>query len=502
MKGIKKTIIATIIGVILISFIIVIIYRNKTNNKISQMLEMVDCTYYRTVKSSEKGYYKDIYVSIPEQPVRSDSGISNQTYYEEILKHVANALEYENYRIIDEQQNLIIRFRYDTEGVKYSINGDTNYFETEKMKIARNLKKPQDNNLTELSPKSSVLNNIVENEWINISNEQTMGTIESTCNNYNYYFNEGYRIRTINNKIYNIIFTKQYKEEVIENISTGMTNEEIISILGEPTYKNEFGYNGIGYKSDNMYMFFYNGEISVYKKEKFEPDNNRSFIQIIRDVIENKDYDKFVNQLFQIYPDYESYEKNDEETIISYPQKGFKIVFKNNEKNDIIIYNNYEGKITEDSSIEETETLPQYISYINSDAIYVNEMTRIANENEKRIKREHTETDTIVHNTSKLFNIVRGSYQSFEFYSTDKENADVSLSNREITQIYNLTDNLYIYGKRNSGIYMFDAINNTKENIIADNNECDIKKVENYTVYYDNKKIEFSNEWNIINITK
>ena len=96
-----------------------------------------------------------------------------------------------------------------------------------------------------------------------------------------------------------------------------MTNEEIIRKIGEPT----FSYSNnklIGYKSNDFYAFFCNGEISIYEVAKLNEQNNQTFAQLFTKLNKDGDVTSFYNSLNIVYPNPEiSTEKgNDTSSVL------------------------------------------------------------------------------------------------------------------------------------------------------------------------------------------
>ena len=256
MKKRKKKIIIIITIIIVILLVYFCVDKENMNRKYSDFYDSYGCKYIKSEKSKEKDYYRDIYISIPYPAVYDDS-ISNKHYYEEIIYNSAKLYKDKRIRIIDERQGLIIRIN----GSNYTINDDVNFFEDETNKLIQ--KKENDTLLENVTIKSKELNELLKNKW---SSKTYFGSMIKKENDYEYY-NTGIKIKTENEKVYNIVFTVNYAGEVIDGVKTGLINSQIREILGTPLYNNLDAEIIIGYKTDNFYVFFYNGEISIYKAE-------------------------------------------------------------------------------------------------------------------------------------------------------------------------------------------------------------------------------------------
>lgn len=372
----RKIVIFSIILIIVLLFILGnYLYNRKQGEKFSEALEYYQCTYYTTTKSKENEFEKDVYVKIPHKPV-DDYGVSNQYYYEQIIKTVATLLEKTNFRIIDEENDILLRVRFENGSAKYTINGDNNYYENKKAEMATK----NNNKKINLNIKSSELIQIEDNDWRRAETREKIGNAEKNEDDYDIYESKGFKFKSINIEIYNIIFTKNYKNEVFEGIGTGLDNSEIRKILGKPNFENEDANMLIGYLVGNHYVFFSNGEISIYRIKEFDKSKNDDFSKLVTQLLNNKDYNKFLNELTEVYPDYAEYNKNENGIEIKYPHLGFKINFKNSGKSGITLYNNYAGKITEEIGVADVGkgvNLPSNILYENTDGVFEYELQRL-----------------------------------------------------------------------------------------------------------------------------
>lgn len=388
MKKIIKIIII-IITVLFAFFIIGLLLENKTTtDNVKEIMEYYNCTYYKTTSSSEQGYGKDIYASF-SYPTVDEYGASNQLYYEQVIGTLSSIMNKTNFRIIDEKQNINIRVIYTNGKTAYSINGNNNYYETEKAKLAS--KTNNNEKKTKLNVTSNLLNTIMKNNWSRAGVKQMLGSIDGAKDNYDYYIDEGYNVRTVNLKIFNIVFTNSYQQEVFSGIKTGMTNEEIIQILGEPLFIPEDNKFVIGYKSDELYAFFFNGNISIYRVEKLDEEKNEEFAKLNNELNENTNYKEYLNKLTDIYPDFDERIDTQDKIEILYRLKGFKVTFGNNNKNGIVLYDNYSGKITTDISTTDVingDKLPKNIYVENSNPIFEYEYNRYINDYLNNSKNE------------------------------------------------------------------------------------------------------------------
>ena len=382
MKKKKKIII--IIVIVLIIFLLFIIGHIKHQNSdfkniddfysIRELVEYYECVYYNTVNSSEENYSKDIYISFGYTPI-DDVGEVNKYYYENIISLVSAKMNKKNYRIIDEQKKLIVRVRFKDDKIYYTINGSSNYFAD--IKSNYSIDNSLEEKTIEIEVLSEELKSIIDNEWSR--KKSNLGKLIEEQENYDVY-EDGYKVRTLGAKIYNIVFTEDYNKEVFKNITTGMDNTQIVKILGKPLYENEDENLLKGYKTKDFYIFFKKGEISIYRTEEFDQNKNEEFAKIFTDLCKTGNYNQFLDKLTDIYPNYSEYSMEDGKIDIKYPLLGFEIKMGYEKQNGLILYNNYKGKVTDSLTIEQikqSKELPKNIYLeLNSNLVFEEELER------------------------------------------------------------------------------------------------------------------------------
>ena len=499
MKKKKKLIIIIIVIILLLilgNLFSYLINKNKEYNSIDdfatikELVEYYGCEYKSTKNSKEDGYSKDIYLSFMDNPI-DENGNENKGEYENIIKLVSLKM-LDNYRLIDEERNLIVRVNVNKDKtINYTINDMNNYFENIKSLYTLNNKKEE--NITNINIVSQELQSMINNNWIR--RNVNLGQKTSNYENYDVYWNNGYKIRTVNNKIYNIVFIKNYQGDVLQGITVGMTNEEIRNVLGIPTYEDYSEMEVIGYKLENIYVFFSDGEISVYRLDEYNEDENKKFASLTTKLFKDKDYNTFLSELTELYPDYSTYTQENDYVNIKYPLRGFEISFGNNIKNGITIYNNFIGNVTEDISIDDIKTnkkLPQN-TYLNLERnlVFDDELDRANEDIYTREPMDIVDVEKGKFAQNEEFSVYyNDAYNVYTFYSIYKNYPDFELRVQNATGIYKLTDNLFVYGIANDGIYVANAYTMQNAKIIDVEGECIIDRVENNTIYYDNTSVQ------------
>lgn len=493
----KKKILFILIVILLIIFLLSFLYYYISRKKkeytsisdfhnIKEIIEYYGCTYIKTNKSAEDGFKKDIYIKFLK-PTIDDYGNTNQKFYENVISTVEAKLDNENIRIIDDEKKLIIRIIYDTSNsqILYEINGDSKYFKTILLEYQN--KKSQEKAEVKLNIKSKELNTIINAKWI--AKNVNLGKVESSIDDYDIYYNKGFEVRNVGNKIYNLIYMKQYKENIFDNITTNMTNEKIENILGNPAFEDN-NINLIGYITNQYYVFFYDGEVSIYRIDEEDTQKNTEFANIMTDLNKNGDYKTFLDKLTDIYSDYDYYYKTDNYINIKYSLKGLEIIMGNKNGNGITIYENYKGKITNDINAEEIKKsmkIPVNVNTkIDEDLVFESESERINKDILKRNPNDQIETCK----TNKY--VVYYDQKEAKFYSRDKTTIDSILSIDNANNIYEYLDNTFIYSIKGKGIYEYNAETMKQTTIVSGNDTFEIKKITDNKLYYDETNININ----------
>ena len=457
---------------------------------VKEVADYLDCKYIKEEESIEKDFIKDIYINIKYEPFTDDS--SNQGFYNNLISYSANVLDYRSFRIIDQEKDITIQVICNKETKKIKdiiINGESNYFEKRNSYLElENIKKEVE---TELNIKSEILNNIIKNNWD--SNIASIGKKDSTFRKYDIYLNKGIEVRNVDGKIFNIIFNKNYKENIINNIKTTSSKEDIIKELGEPTFKSD-EQDCIGYKGKEIYLFYNSqNEISIYRVEK-EFDSSE-LITLINKFYEDNDITNLIKSVKNKYTNYDEYTEYENGANIKYTLNGLQIKFNNTENDGIIYYNNYIGNIYNDLDIEkakETKDLPEGLNIKNENLIENYEYQRIGD-----IERTIETASLFEYNhpglkISNKFYVIQTQMSDgttkIEFVSKDGKEANSELRQNIDTAIW-IDDYNFVYGIENSGIYVYNASLKKYVTIVTGKGEFQIKGYEDKVLKYDDKSV-------------
>ena len=450
-------IIVILILFIMLSLLMVIRgYTKKQNNNISnveinQLANIIDGlgSKYISVKSSEeKGYDKDIYLEFKYNLYENNE--SKEKVYTNLIEHIV-IFEKANIRLIDESRNIIIRINYDANenSYSYTINNEKDYFKKQDSINALKLNKEIPN--TDLYVNSEELENIIENNWssssVDIDGEMNQ------FNNYDEYFYNGIKIRNIMSKVYNVVFTENYEEAVINGIKVGTSFEKIEDILGKPTLKKE---NVIGYKNDDLYVFFSESEISIYRNETYETEE---FTDLLSKFLGSEiNLKTFMNELTYLWDDYSEYKYSSNYLSINYPYKGVDIHMDSYDDSlNIVLYQNF----SMNEKIEEFIKKGNVTFNIENQLLII-EQNRIQNESEELYKARFEYNSSLEDKIykSELFmerfiHNLQGEIKCVRFYSINKEFPNIEIKENIYTLVW-LSDNEIFYSikiKYRSSIY-------------------------------------------------
>lgn len=451
-------------------------------NSIEEVLIYLDSEFINQYNSEEENL--DYVV---EAKLKYEVKYEYKNYYEKLIEYSAEASKYKNFYIIDKEKNIEILVICNGNNAisKYYINKEEFYLD--KLQNNENIKNIQKTETIKINKYCEILEKAISKKWNITGND--LGTAESTYKGYNIYFDEGFEVRKINNKIFNLIFTEKYKENVVESLKVNSDKSNIEKTLGKPEFETN---NCIGYKTEKFYIFFSKNAISIYPTYEYSSDEIIKIIEQFWENKENTDIIKLFNEIKQKWPDYDTYKTNGNTIILQYTLKGILFKYGSNSTNKIEIYNNYTGKIDQEFTlkdvIDKTVDLPRNMNFVNEDLVFKEELNRLYTLDDYTEKDNYTNKNIL--NISKKFKAVYNSEeQQLYFVSINKEYA-----NSELREAYNYgiwaNDTKFIYSVTGRGIYVYNAQECNYKTLVEGKDEFKLIKIENNTLYYDNSKIE------------
>lgn len=383
MKNKKKILIIIIVAIII--FVALVLIRNAITKKqfetrplnsyedlqnAQDVMRYVGGEYLGEKESSDENFSKDIYVKFSKDLYTGEN--SNEDYYKNVVTVMAYTLKFDSFRIADEEKKILISVVCNKEESSIErtyINGYDNYYA--RQNSGNNYEKMVNNNtkITNFNIQSIELMQLMNNDWrknaLKLNNaEEFNGSI--------YAEEIGIEVKIAYKNVLNIVFEENYNGNILNNINTKMKLSEIKSILGNPTFESTEEANFIGYKGKNIYVFFSEGQVSIYPINDY---NISTFENLIRQFNEDKNVKKFVSSTTSTWQDYNLYNYDENFVNLEYVLKGIKIQFNVTNQHGVIVYNNCKyiseiKKLKDEIGIEE-------IYFINEDAVYLRELERL-----------------------------------------------------------------------------------------------------------------------------
>lgn len=260
--------------IILIWLLIALGFQDKnskndgTFSSISEVMDYLEAPYIKNSKSKASGFDRDIYLKFKYLPV-DENGNSNEQYYKEAVYGIASQLNYKNFRLIDEKNNITIEVKCDAEKseiASFVLNGDIDYFG--KIESDNALKEIVEIKRREVRVNSSILSTLVKTTFDSSSIKVEDKT--SSVDGYDIYFDSGIKIRIVSKTVFNIVFTNKYNSKVVNDISVGTSLNDVIKKCGDPDF-GEKDDGLIGYAFESMYVFFTdsrNFSLSIHKLQR------------------------------------------------------------------------------------------------------------------------------------------------------------------------------------------------------------------------------------------
>lgn len=494
-KNYKKILIVLFVAIfilILLQVILTIFSKKQETTELSysslrtvkDVIEYHESTYISEKESTEENFYLDINLKLKYLPYDENEN-SNEEYYNKLLADVAKILRYRSFKMIDKENDIIIKVICENyKIVSIIINDIEDYFIYMDSQIS--MKKYVEIPLTEFGVSSPILQACMDNNW---SKDISIGTRESIYDEYYIYFEEGIKTKIIKDKVYNIVFDKRYQGNVINNLFPGIELELVELELGKPAFKDdELGV--IGYKGKSIYVFFTNNEISIYRN----PDiNTDEFFKLADEFLAEKiDLLEFMNELTYIWPDYDKYEYSSTSIFISYPLKGIEIKLNYDDTSGILVYNNIKSNM---SKIQRYLENTNFVARLQIDCVFESEkrrMQEIINQKEKCEKYKNSieqEKQEII-GESFRYNIYpekdnQGNIYCMNFISSSGENPNREL-NDSIDYYVWATNDYFIYSKKEKGIYLYNLMNGNVSRILEGNGTYELKEFKDGILKFDN----------------
>ncbi len=452
---------------------------NTNFQSIEDIIKFYECEYKGQKKSDTEGYDLDIYVGFKYDLFEENE--SKESFFKMLIENIVVFDNFESIRLIDNEKNITIEVQCDKSSksiIAIYYNGDSEYFKKEISK------RSYDNALEieTINPiiNSEILNKCIDENWISKNIE--FGTQESTFDKYSIYFDEGYKVRTVQKKVHNLVFTDKYKDEIIGGVKVGEEFSEIENKLGKGL--GNVNESLLLYKTKDFYIVFSNKEVSVYPIMSYETEE---FEALIDEYNNNKDIINFMDKLTDLWPDYDKYEYDTNYLDILYTLKGVRITYNIDGKNGIRLYENYTGDYKKDK-----------VEY--EELIYQLDKSLILDQEEIRLMQKQDTTSISSEENMKYSNrfCIRLSLKSDNLYnnikivSLDENYPDNEFDeNLEISNYFWIDNYILIYSSYGKGIYKYNAETRETEILVEGDEPFSLKDFDRETkvLKYDEKEI-------------
>lgn len=379
----KKTIITKIF--IIIFFVLLVIceillkeientQKKQIENTANVIAEVQAKTVRGTIEKYDSKYItrrtNTIYVEFSED-LYNDNGESNEQYFKSLINELSHTedLKQKNFYLIDDEKDIKIYVKYNEENDDITIeyNRKENFYDEIDGKEYVTVDKAQIVDQKEITVLAQELRDLTSGNMFFRKIKNKIGVGEDLGNGYTSYKNGALILKIVNSKVRNAVFTEKYTDEVVTNITVGMTIDEIKNELSTTPSKENTKKGYILYRTSELYIFFYEDEISAYG---YTYSDNELFEGYLEEYLEDKNLDSFIQKVTGKWTMYDKNEYDPEQqyAYITYPSLGVEIKIENNNPKGITLYNNYyftektknfvkEGKISVNSEEDLLENM-------------------------------------------------------------------------------------------------------------------------------------------------
>jgi len=339
----------------------------------------------------------------------------------------------------------------------------------------------QNNNADE----NSFTSLLIKRNWYEIQIKQLLGNADSSFLLYDIYFYKGFDIRYNNGKAYNIVFHKNFAEDIIPRINMDTSIKQVINDLGQPQFQDK-SLDLIGYKKDNYYIFFTGTEaikeISVYRRDR---DFDKYGLLKMIDKLKSTDYADFCYYFYDIANKYLGNIDNFYFAGYSGIELYNRGIYTSCGPEDLqpylefTIYGNYEGYITPeiylpDDSDKVKGLNSEYFSFVlDKDWIFEKEKDRLS-QVDSSIYLEKSEISPDGNKRIYMWGEPNTDWTSIGIQYLDRSQADFQLDYHLYDDfiedgVFWINDRNIIFPCLNNEIYIYDLISKTIKSFYVDN---------------------------------
>lgn len=284
-----------------------------------------------------------IYVNL-NQDLYDKNGKSNEKLIKSLVNDLTKFFEVSSFYVIDEEKNIEIYANYSEETGEHEIiinnikdfynkTDGKSYVEVETSEIV----KPSG-----LHVSNGYLERLVSNQMFLSSIKEYLDEGKELDSGYTSYYDGVIRIKLAPNKsVMNIIFSEDYEYNILSDVKADTSLSKIYELHNDNTF-GSLNEKYLGYRSNDLYYFFYNDEVSVYG---YSYRRNTKFEELLSTYLTDKNLENFITQLSKEMLSYDTktfdYDFDIGKAHIVFPTRGIEIDIKDNNPKGITLYNNY-----------------------------------------------------------------------------------------------------------------------------------------------------------------
>ena len=318
----------------------------NSNNKVSFVTEETSPqTIEDVIKKYESEFIKQdgntIYV-IFAKDLYDENGNSNKDFFYNLANDLTIFFPLENFEVIDEEKkiDLMAEFNTETDSHIILINNLENFYEQSDGNSYTKVEKSEIVKPSALYVQNGYLERLVSNQMFLSSIKEYLDEGKESENGYISYENGTIKLKLApNDSVMNIIFSEDYGYSILTDVESDTPLTKIYELHNDNTFGSlSDGY--LGYRSNNLYYFFYGDETSVYG---YSYRRNDTFEKLLEEYLNNKDLDEFITKLSEKMLSYDvlEYDKDIKKATMIFPTRGIEIKIEDNNPKGITLYSNY-----------------------------------------------------------------------------------------------------------------------------------------------------------------
>ena len=220
-------------------------------------------------------------------------------------------------------------------GISVRTSGKGNLGEQKTTKVNENTGKVVEE---EFSVNALPIINLINNNWDRVQARFSGFELDSEGNAS--FEEDGYKLYCNGKYVNYIVFNNNFQKEIVGHLKINADKKTIEATLGTPTFERS---ECIGYKSREIYAFFYDGEIIIYPNRKMNNKNLETLLYSYKNGTYVKGRTYFLVDIRNNYPDF-VIEQDVESDVITITSTTRQVIAKLDGLGNIEVefYNGYE----------------------------------------------------------------------------------------------------------------------------------------------------------------